>query len=160
MKLIVDLMYEGGLAWMRQSISDTAEYGGDYTRGPRLIIEPTRRGQHARRCSAEIQERQRSRRELVAEFRTRASSGRPQGGCEAEQAEQHPIEEAGRQAARADVLGEVRGRLRRGHRGPLTRSAAVEDRALSARVAGYNRPLASRWPLEDTERAEHIEASR
>src|SRR5512146_651300 len=36
LKLIVDLMYEGGLAWMRHSISDTAEYG-DYTRGPRVV---------------------------------------------------------------------------------------------------------------------------
>jgi ketol-acid reductoisomerase len=35
LKLIVDLMYEGGLSWMRYSISDTAEYG-DYTRGPRV----------------------------------------------------------------------------------------------------------------------------
>jgi len=33
LKLIVDLMYEGGMSWMRYSISDTAEYG-DYTRGP------------------------------------------------------------------------------------------------------------------------------
>jgi ketol-acid reductoisomerase len=36
MKLIVDLIYEGGIANMRYSISNTAEYG-DYTRGPRLI---------------------------------------------------------------------------------------------------------------------------
>lgn len=35
LKLIVDLLYEGGLSWMRHSISDTAEYG-DYTRGPRI----------------------------------------------------------------------------------------------------------------------------
>ena len=35
LKLIVDLMYEGGLGWMRYSVSDTAEYG-DYTRGPRV----------------------------------------------------------------------------------------------------------------------------
>lgn len=35
LKLIVDLLYEGGLSWMRYSISDTAEYG-DYTRGPRV----------------------------------------------------------------------------------------------------------------------------
>src|SRR5437763_8133816 len=41
MKLIVDLMYEGGMAWMRHSISDTAEYG-DYTRGPRAINEAAR----------------------------------------------------------------------------------------------------------------------
>src|ERR671910_627988 len=41
LKLIVDLMYRGGLGFMRYSISDTAEYG-DYTRGPRLITEETR----------------------------------------------------------------------------------------------------------------------
>jgi ketol-acid reductoisomerase len=41
LKLIVDLMYRGGLGFMRHSISDTAEYG-DYTRGPRLITEETR----------------------------------------------------------------------------------------------------------------------
>ena len=39
LKLIVDLMYEGGLAWMRYSISDTAEYG-DLTRGPRIVGRP------------------------------------------------------------------------------------------------------------------------
>jgi len=41
LKLIVDLLYEGGLSWMRYSISDTAEYG-DYTRGSRIITEDTR----------------------------------------------------------------------------------------------------------------------
>jgi ketol-acid reductoisomerase len=41
LKLIVDLIYEGGLSWMRYSISDTAEYG-DYTRGPRIITDATR----------------------------------------------------------------------------------------------------------------------
>ena len=40
-KLIVDLIYEGGLSHMRYSVSDTAEYG-DYTRGPRIINEQTR----------------------------------------------------------------------------------------------------------------------
>lgn len=41
LKLIVDLIYEGGLSYMRYSISDTAEYG-DYTRGPRIINDDTR----------------------------------------------------------------------------------------------------------------------
>jgi ketol-acid reductoisomerase len=41
LKLIVDLMYQGGLAYMRYSISDTAEYG-DYTRGPRIVNEAVR----------------------------------------------------------------------------------------------------------------------
>src|ERR1700683_2031692 len=41
LKLIVDLIYEGGLSYMRFSVSDTAEYG-DYTRGPRIVNEQTR----------------------------------------------------------------------------------------------------------------------
>ena len=41
LKLIVDLLYEGGLSWMRYSVSDTAEYG-DYTRGGRIVTETTR----------------------------------------------------------------------------------------------------------------------
>jgi len=41
-KLITDLIYEGGLASMRYSISDTAEYG-DYTRGPRIVTEETKK---------------------------------------------------------------------------------------------------------------------
>ncbi len=42
MKLIVDLIYKGGLSLMRYSISDTAEYG-DYVAGPRLIDESVRK---------------------------------------------------------------------------------------------------------------------
>src|ERR1700722_9579041 len=41
LKLIVDLIYEGGLSYMRYSVSDTAEFG-DYTRGPRIVNEQTR----------------------------------------------------------------------------------------------------------------------
>ncbi len=41
MKLIVDLMYQGGLSYMRYSVSDTAEYG-DYTAGPKIITDETR----------------------------------------------------------------------------------------------------------------------
>jgi ketol-acid reductoisomerase len=41
LKLIVDLIYEGGLSYMRYSVSDTAEYG-DYTRGPRIVTDQTR----------------------------------------------------------------------------------------------------------------------
>jgi len=42
MKLIVDLMYQGGLSYMRYSVSDTAEYG-DYTGGPRIITDETKK---------------------------------------------------------------------------------------------------------------------
>ncbi|HYG70848.1 MAG TPA: ketol-acid reductoisomerase [Actinomycetota bacterium] len=52
LKLIVDLIYEGGLSWMRHSISDTAEYG-DYSRGPRIVNDETER--ELRRILDEIQ---------------------------------------------------------------------------------------------------------
>ena len=42
LKLIVDLMYRGGLSYMRYSVSDTAEHG-DYTAGPRIVTDETRR---------------------------------------------------------------------------------------------------------------------
>lgn len=52
LKLIVDLIYEGGLSYMRYSVSDTAEYG-DYTRGPRIITAETRN--EMKKILAEIQ---------------------------------------------------------------------------------------------------------
>ena len=64
MKLIVDLMYEGGISKMYWSCSDTAEFGG-YTRGPRIINEQTR--EEMRQILAEIQDG-RFARELVEEF--------------------------------------------------------------------------------------------
>ena len=87
MKLIVDLMYEGGISKMYWSVSDTAEYGG-YTRGPRLVDERTR--EEMRRILGEIQDGSFAR-ELVEEF----DAGQPnfKKRREAEQAEQ--IEQVG-----------------------------------------------------------------
>jgi ketol-acid reductoisomerase len=53
LKLIVDLMYRGGMQFMRYSISDTAEYG-DYTRGPRVVTDETRA--EMRKILAEIRD--------------------------------------------------------------------------------------------------------
>lgn len=53
LKLIVDLVYEGGLSWMRYSISDTAQYG-DLTRGPRIVDQDTRK--EMKKILKEIQE--------------------------------------------------------------------------------------------------------
>jgi ketol-acid reductoisomerase len=64
MKLIVDLMYEGGISKMNWSVSDTAEYGG-YTRGPRLVDVRTR--QEMRKILGEIQDGSFAR-ELIEEF--------------------------------------------------------------------------------------------
>ena len=52
LKLIVDLLYEGGLSWMRYSVSNTAEYG-DYTRGSRIVTDETRA--EMKRVLSEIQ---------------------------------------------------------------------------------------------------------
>ena len=65
LKLIVDLLYEGGLSWMRHSISETAEYG-DYTRGPRIVTDDTRA--EMRRILDEIQSGEFAR-EWLAESR-------------------------------------------------------------------------------------------
>jgi ketol-acid reductoisomerase len=89
LKLIVDLMYEGGIARMRYSVSDTAEYG-DYTRGPRVINDQVKA--EMKRILGEIQSGEFAR-ELVAED----DAGRPNFQKFREQGAQHPIEETGRQ---------------------------------------------------------------
>jgi ketol-acid reductoisomerase len=66
LKLIVDLIYEGGLGYMRYSVSDTAEYG-DYTRGPRIVTSETR--QEMRKILSEIQSGQFAR-EWIKENKT------------------------------------------------------------------------------------------
>ena len=63
-KLIVDLMYEGGMSYMRYSISNTAEYG-DLTRGPRIVTDKTRK--EMKKILAEIQKGDFAK-EWVAEF--------------------------------------------------------------------------------------------
>ncbi|HYL77707.1 MAG TPA: ketol-acid reductoisomerase [Bryobacteraceae bacterium] len=66
LKLIVDLIYEGGLGYMRFSVSDTAEYG-DYTRGPRIVNQQTR--DEMRKILSEIQSGQFAR-EWINENKT------------------------------------------------------------------------------------------
>ncbi|MDA0636551.1 ketol-acid reductoisomerase [Nonomuraea sp. MCN248] len=87
MKLIVDLMYEGGISKMYWSVSDTAEYGG-YTRGPRVITDETRRAM--REILAEIQDG-RFARELVDEF----DGGQKEFQRHREELENDPIEKTG-----------------------------------------------------------------
>jgi ketol-acid reductoisomerase len=88
LKLIVDLIYEGGIARMRYSISDTAEYG-DLSRGPR-VISPAVKAE-MRKMLDEIQDG-RFAKEWVAED----EAGRPGFTRLQQQGEQHPIEEVGR----------------------------------------------------------------
>jgi ketol-acid reductoisomerase len=86
-KLIVDLIYEGGIANMRFSISDTAEYG-DMTRGPRIITDETRA--EMRKILDEIQSG-RFAREWILENR----AGRPVFNALRRRARAHPVEEVG-----------------------------------------------------------------
>ena len=88
LKLIVDLMYRGGLGFMRYSISDTAEYG-DYTRGPRLITAETRA--EMQRILKEVQDG-RFAREWLAENK----AGRPNFERMRQADRDHPIEQVGR----------------------------------------------------------------
>ena len=70
LKLIVDLMYQGGLNYMRYSVSDTAEYG-DYSRGPRIIDDRVR--ESMRKVMGEIQDGTFAR-EWIAEWREGATN--------------------------------------------------------------------------------------
>ncbi|HWL35166.1 MAG TPA: ketol-acid reductoisomerase [Frankiaceae bacterium] len=87
LKLIVDLMYEGGLAKMRWSISDTAEYG-DYTRGPRIVTAETKA--EMKRILEEIRSGQ-----FAEEWVAEDDAGRPVYTKLAEEGATHPIEEVG-----------------------------------------------------------------
>ncbi|RZS39082.1 ketol-acid reductoisomerase [Herbihabitans rhizosphaerae] len=88
LKLIVDLMYEGGIARMRYSVSDTAEYG-DLTRGPRVINAAVK--EEMKRILAEVQDG-RFAKEWVAED----DAGRPNFTRLEQAGEAHPIEEVGK----------------------------------------------------------------
>lgn len=87
LKLIVDLLYEGGVANMRYSVSNTAEYG-DLTRGPRIIDE---------RVKAEMKKilREIQTGEFAREFIAENAVGRPKFEALRRLGRQHPIEEVG-----------------------------------------------------------------
>jgi ketol-acid reductoisomerase len=89
LKLIVDLMYRGGLNYMRYSVSDTAEHG-DYTGGPRLVNEETYG--EMQKMLAEIQDGTYARK-WIAEN----EAGRPWFNAQRKQERNHPIEQVGKE---------------------------------------------------------------
>ena len=95
LKLIVDLLYQGGMEYMRYSVSDTAEYG-DYSRGPRVIDEQVKENMKA--VLKEIQDGTFAR-EWIAEN----DEGRPRFNAMRQQDTKHPIEQVG-QSLR-DMMG-------------------------------------------------------
>src|SRR5678815_5692123 len=88
LKLIVDLFYEGGLAYMRYSVSDTAEYG-DYTRGPRIVDADTKA--RMKKILTEIQSGQ-----FAKEWIEENEKGRPNFTEMRKKEAAHPIEEVGK----------------------------------------------------------------
>ncbi|MCH1489616.1 MAG: ketol-acid reductoisomerase [Ilumatobacteraceae bacterium] len=86
-KLIVDLMYEEGIAGMRYSISDTAEYG-DLTRGPRIVTDATKA--EMKKVLSEIQSGQ-----FAEEWVNESESGRENYHRMQEEGKTHPIEVVG-----------------------------------------------------------------
>jgi ketol-acid reductoisomerase len=87
LKLIVDLYYEGGLEFMNESVSDTAEYG-NHTRGPRVIDETVR--EEMRDILDEVQSG-----EFADEWIAEYEKGAPRLTEEREVLEEHPIEQVG-----------------------------------------------------------------
>ncbi len=87
LKLIVDLLYEGGIANMRYSISNTAEYG-DISTGPRIITEETKK--EMKRVLADIQSGR-----FVKNFVLDNRAGQPELKAARKAAQAHPIEETG-----------------------------------------------------------------
>jgi ketol-acid reductoisomerase len=87
LKLIVDLIYKGGIAYMRNSISDTAKYG-DYTRGPRIVTDETR--EEMEYILGEIQDGS-----FAREWILENQAGRPVYNALKRIEADHPIEEVG-----------------------------------------------------------------
>jgi ketol-acid reductoisomerase len=92
LKLIVDLFYQGGLNYMRYSVSNTAEYG-DYTRGPRIVTDQTKA--EMKKILAEIRSGQFAR-DWILENKAGAPSFKAIRRAE----RNHPIEEVGRRLRR------------------------------------------------------------
>ena len=92
MKLIVDLIWQGGFKYMRYSVSDTAEYG-DYSRGPGVIDEHVR--DNMRRTLKDIQDGT-----FAREWMAENDEGRPRFDVMRERATEHQIEEVGRKLRR------------------------------------------------------------
>jgi len=89
LKLIVDLFYQGGLGYMRYSVSDTAEYG-DYTRGPRVIDAHVR--ETMKQILTEVQNGT-----FAKQWIAENEAGRPNFKRMREEEAQHPIEAVGKQ---------------------------------------------------------------
>jgi ketol-acid reductoisomerase len=131
LKLLVDLMHEGGMAYMRYSISDTAEYG-DYTRGPKVIDD------HVRQNMKQVLQNIRSG-QFAREWIIENQAGRPSFNAMRRQEANHLIEQVG-----ADLRGMM----------PWLKGGKQEP------VAGSQQPAASAQPVPSAGSAQyHLETA-
>jgi ketol-acid reductoisomerase len=89
LKLIVDLFYQGGLSYMRYSVSNTAEYG-DYTRGPRIVTDQTKA--EMKKILEEIRSGQ-----FARDWILENKAGAPSFKATRRRERQHPVEVVGKQ---------------------------------------------------------------
>ena len=142
LKLIVDLIQEGGLAYMRFSVSDTAEYG-DYTRGPRVINQHDPRRDEARsspRSSPASSPRSGSR---------RTSTGRKNFLAMREAARNQPIEVVGRESARNDDVPQEEKGSRRTRRRRRRRSLKMKISTLDTTLRDGTQGEAVSFTVDD-----------
>jgi ketol-acid reductoisomerase len=92
LKLIVDLFYQGGLNYMRYSVSNTAEYG-DYTRGPRIVTEETKA--EMRKILEEVRSGQ-----FAKEWILENKAGAPAFKATRRRERMHPVEQVGKELRR------------------------------------------------------------
>ena len=92
LKLIVDLFYQGGLSYMRYSISNTAEYG-DYTRGPRIVTDETK--QEMKRILEEIRSGQ-----FARDWILENKAGAPSFKATRRREREHAVEKVGKELRR------------------------------------------------------------
>jgi ketol-acid reductoisomerase len=144
LKLLVDLMHEGGMAYMRYSISDTAEYG-DYTRGPRVIDD------HVRQQMKQILNNIRSG-AFAREWIIENQAGRPSFLALRRQNQEHLIERVG--AELRGMMPWLQKRDAPAATAPATAPAAVPadgDRSHRSPTAAFAPPIEPYTPPESPE---------
>jgi ketol-acid reductoisomerase len=92
LKLIVDLFYQGGLSYMRYSVSNTAEYG-DYTRGPRIVTDETKA--EMRKILEEVRSGQ-----FARDWILENKAGAPSFKATRRRERMHPVEQVGKELRR------------------------------------------------------------
>lgn len=123
LKLIIDLIYQGGLSYMRYSVSDTAEYG-DYTRGPRVIDDLVRA--EMEQILREVQDGS-----FAREWILENQAGRPRFNILKRRDAEHPIEIVGQQ------LREMMPWMKAAEKVAAKAQVPVEQRAKELGVPGY-----------------------